>query len=227
MFLQRYDHTETAGIYAFLALKEAAVVEMEQYSKQGLRREKRLLRKSLSAEDRKSFDDAICRTLEGLPEVEKFPLIAAYATDGTEPDLMRFLEKAVRKGRKICLPRWISDSEYGMAFVDESFRLVQGKWNIPEPGSEAPSVPEEVLKEALFLVPGVAFDEGCARLGRGKGIYDRMLDTLKGKSIGIFYECQKCGKVPLEEHDRLLDLVVTEKQVYRNCNGTGKCTGEK
>lgn len=193
--------------------------------KQCLRREKRLLRKSLSADDRKSFDCAICRTLEGLPEIEKFPLIAAYATDGTEPDLIRFLEKAVQKGRKICLPRWKSDSEYEMAFVDESFLLVPGKWNIPEPGAEAQRVPDELLREALFLVPGVAFDEDCGRLGRGKGIYDRMLDALKGNSIGIFYECQKCEKVPLEEHDRLLDLVVTEKQVYRSNKDAGRCTG--
>ena len=193
----------------------------EQRSKESLRREKRLLRKSLSAEDRKSFDAAICRALEGLPEAEKFPLIAAYATDGTEPDLLGFLKKAVRKGRKVCLPRRKCDSEYEMAFVDGSFRLVPGKWNIPEPGGDSERVPPELLKDALFLVPGVAFDEGCGRLGRGKGIYDRMLSSLRGMSVGIFYECQKCEKVPLEEHDRLLDIVVTEKRVYRHGGSAG------
>lgn len=201
-------------------------MEKELNRKQSLRREKRLLRKSLSAEDRKRFDTAICRTLEGFPEMEKFPLIAAYATDGTEPDLREFLEKAVQSGKKVCLPRWINDSEYEMAYADASFQLVPGKWDIPEPGRDAERVPAEILKEALLLVPGVAFDEGCGRLGRGKGIYDRMLDTLRGISIGVFYECQKCEKVPLEEHDRLLDFIVTEKQVYRSNNGTGKCTGK-
>lgn len=194
--------------------------------KKGLRREKRLLRKSLSAEDRKSFDDAICRFLSELPDMENYPLIAAYATDGTEPDLRQFLEKAAENGRKICLPRWISDSEYEMAYVSASFHLIPGKWNIPEPGKDAERVPAEILKDALFLVPGVAFDESCGRLGRGKGIYDRMLDSLRGISIGVFYECQKCEKVPLEEHDRLLDLVVTEKRVYRNSNCAGRCTGK-
>ena len=194
--------------------------------KKGLRREKRLLRKSLSAEDRKSFDDAICRFLSELPDMENYPLIAAYATDGTEPDLRQFLEKAAENGRKICRPRWISDSEYEMAYVSASFHLIPGKWNIPEPGKDAERVPAEILKDALFLVPGVAFDESCGRLGRGKGIYDRMLDSLRGISIGVFYECQKCEKVPLEEHDRLLDLVVTEKRVYRNSNCAGRCTGK-
>ena len=194
--------------------------------KKGLRREKRLLRKSLSAEDRKSFDEAICRFLPELTDKEDCSLIAAYATDGTEPDLRQFLEKAVQNGKKVCLPRWISDSEYEMAYVDASFHLVPGKWNIPEPGKDAERVPAEILKDALFLVPGVAFDENCGRLGRGKGIYDRMLGSLRGTSIGVFYECQKCEQVPLEEHDRLLDLVVTEKRVYRNNNCAGRCTGK-
>ncbi|MBO5759909.1 MAG: 5-formyltetrahydrofolate cyclo-ligase [Lentisphaeria bacterium] len=200
-------------------------MEEKLNDKKGLRREKRLLRKSLSAENRKSFDDAICRFLAELPDMENFSLIAAYATDGTEPDLGQFLEKAVQNGKKVCLPRWISDSEYEMAYADAPFRLVPGKWNIPEPGKDAQRVPVEKLAEALFLVPGVAFDENCGRLGRGKGIYDRMLSSFRGISIGVFYECQKCEKVPLEEHDRLLDLVVTEKRVYRNNNCAGKCTG--
>ena len=201
-------------------------MEEKLNDKKGLRREKRLLRKSLSAEDRKSFDEAICRFLPELTDKEDCSLIAAYATDGTEPDLRQFLEKAVQNGKKVCLPRWISDSEYEMAYADESFHLVPGKWNIPEPGKDAERVPAEILEEALFLVPGVAFDENCGRLGRGKGIYDRMLGSLKGISIGVFYECQKCGKVPLEEHDRLLDLVVTEKRVYRNSNCAGRCAGK-
>ena len=181
--------------------------------KKGLRREKRLLRKSLSAEDRKSFDDAICRFLSELPDMENYPLIAAYATDGTEPDLRQFLEKAVQNGKKVCLPRWISDSEYEMAYVDASFHLVPGKWNIPEPGKDAERVPAEILKDALFLVPGVAFDENCGRLGRGKGIYDRMLGSLRGTSIGVFYECQKCQKIPTESHDCSLDRIVTEQGI--------------
>lgn len=198
----------------------------EQDIKKSLRREKRLVRKSLSAEDRKSFDGSINRFLLELVEPEKFSLIAAYATDGTEPDLTLFLKNAVLNGKKVCLPRWKSDSEYDMAYVDETFSLVMGKWNIPEPGGDAEKVPAEVLKDALFLVPGVAFDENGGRLGRGKGIYDRMLGVLRGISIGVFYECQKCGKVPLEEHDRLLDLIVTEKQVYRHNNCAGRCTGK-
>ena len=65
------------------------------------------------------------------------------------------------------------------------------------------------MDSALWLVPGVAFDASCRRLGRGKGVYDRLL-TAPRYGVGVFYECQRCAEVPSEGHDRILDLVVTE-----------------
>jgi 5-formyltetrahydrofolate cyclo-ligase len=67
----------------------------------------------------------------------------------------------------------------------------------------------------VWIVPGVAFDSECRRLGRGKGVYDRLLERVKGFSIGVFYEAQKCGAAPSAEHDRRLDAVVTEETVRR------------
>ena len=65
------------------------------------------------------------------------------------------------------------------------------------------------------LIPGVAFDENCGRLGRGKGVYDRLLESSRGFRAGIFYQCQKTVDLPMEDHDCVLDLIVTEEQVIR------------
>ena len=183
--------------------------------KQLLRREKLLLRKSLSPAVRCAADAAILKQLEALPEFAEASVIAAYAGDGTEPDLMPLLKRAAAAGKIICLPRWRDDSSYEMALLGGDFKTVPGKWNMPEPPKEAPVVEEKLLNSALWLVPGVAFDENCARLGRGKGIYDRLLAGTNGVSTGVFYECQQTAGLPTEPHDRPLDIVVTESCVRR------------
>lgn len=184
--------------------------------KQDLRREKLQARKSLAPEYRKTADLSICTRLAALPEYRKAAIVAAYASDGTEPDLMPLLRKARGEGKTICFPRWReSDSRYEMAEADEALTLTEGKWKMPEAPRNASAVPESELKKALWLVPGVAFDRKCGRLGRGKGIYDRFLAHAEGTSAGIFYDCQMTAELPMEEHDQPLTLVVTESALYR------------
>ena len=187
-----------------------------QTDKQELRREKLHARKALAPDYRKSADASIRSRVEALPEYQNASVIAAYASDGTEPDLIPLLRKARAEGKTICFPRWREeDSQYEMAVADEAFTLVEGKWKMPEPPRDAPSAPRDILRKALWLVPGVAFDRKGGRLGRGKGIYDRFLAGIEGTAAGIAYDCQMTAALPMEKHDRFLELVVTESAVFR------------
>lgn len=187
-----------------------------QADKQELRREKLHARKALAPDYRKSADAMIRSRVEALPEYQNASVIAAYASDGTEPDLIPLLRKARAEGKTVCFPRWREqDSSYEMAEADAGFTLTEGKWKMPEPPAGAARVPEQMLDRALWLVPGVAFDSKCGRLGRGKGIYDRFLAHSRGTGAGVFYDCQKTAVLPMEPHDRELDLVVTESALYR------------
>ena len=184
--------------------------------KQSLRREKLQARRDLAPDYREKADASIRARLEALPEFRAASIVAAYASDGTEPDLIPLLRKAGGEGKTICLPRWNgSISRYEMAVPDASFTLVEGKWKMPEPPENAPVLPFSRLGTALWLIPGVAFDPQCGRLGRGKGIYDRFLAGTGGFAAGIFYDCQMTAVLPMEPHDRYLDLVVTESALYR------------
>ena len=186
--------------------------------KQLLRREKLQARRDLAPDYRKSADLSIQTRVETLPEFRQAEIVAAYASDGTEPDLIPLLRKAREEGKTVCFPRWREeDSSYEMAETDAAFTLTEGKWKMPEPPAEAASVPDYQLAKALWLVPGVAFDSKCGRLGRGKGIYDRFLAQAGGISVGVFYDCQKTAVLPMEPHDRCLELVVTESTLYRRC----------
>lgn len=92
--------------------------------------------------------------------------------------------------------------------------LVKGGFGVHEPGPDAP----EVFPNAL-LVPLLAFDRRGGRIGYGKGHFDRAIASLEDKypilTIGLAYAVQEIEEVPVEPHDRLLDLVVTEAELIR------------
>lgn len=66
----------------------------------------------------------------------------------------------------------------------------------------------------LLLVPLLAFDAGCNRLGYGGGYYDRTIAGLPGvRTIGCAFSVQQVDAVPVLPHDRAMDAVVTERGV--------------
>ncbi len=185
--------------------------------RKALRRERIAARKALSPEVRRNADTRIAERLISLLSGMEFDTLAGYITDGTEPDLAPVLRNALSAGKTLCLPRFKDAEHYDMAAVTSlSDNALPNKvFGIPEPDAAAPAATEEQLKNAVWLIPGVVFDSACNRLGRGKGVYDRLLRRQPKLAIGIFYECQKCGSVPVMDHDRTLDMIVTEDCCYR------------
>jgi 5-formyltetrahydrofolate cyclo-ligase len=87
--------------------------------------------------------------------------------------------------------------------------LVVGPFGIPQP-----AVGDEVTGGDLVLVPGVAFTRAGARLGRGKGFYDRWLEGRAVLKMGVCFSAQVVGDVPREGHDVRMDGVLTEVGVF-------------
>lgn len=72
---------------------------------------------------------------------------------------------------------------------------------------------------AIVLVPGIGFCTDGRRIGYGGGYFDRFLPTHPGTAIGLAFECQMVPDLPVSEHDRAVDMVVTESGVYRRPPG--------
>ena len=71
----------------------------------------------------------------------------------------------------------------------------------------------------IVIVPAVVFDLEKNRIGFGGGYYDTFLKKIRGKNkkvlfIGICYDFQIIEKVPTEEHDVVLDYVVSESRIF-------------
>lgn len=74
-----------------------------------------------------------------------------------------------------------------------------------------------------MIIPGIAFTKNGGRLGKGKGFYDIFLDELLVKSknfcqsgikVGICFDIQVKQKIPLEQHDKKIDFLITESGIF-------------
>src|SRR3712207_8849667 len=94
--------------------------------------------------------------------------------------------------------------------------LLAGTWGIREPRLDRCARVEPHIID-FVLVPGLAFDSWGGRLGYGGGFYDKLLaDGLSPCTwlVAGAFECQMVEKIPLNEHDMPMDVVVTENGHY-------------
>ena len=87
-----------------------------------------------------------------------------------------------------------------------------GYFGVPEPPVSPDMVRDEGLPD-LIVVPGVAFDRTCNRLGYGKGFYDKLLHRKGCPAVAVAYEEQIAVSVPGESHDVRMNKIITDKGI--------------
>ncbi|MDP2644642.1 MAG: 5-formyltetrahydrofolate cyclo-ligase [Desulfobacterales bacterium] len=67
----------------------------------------------------------------------------------------------------------------------------------------------------IAIIPGIAFDEKGGRIGSGQGYYDRLIPKLPStaRKVALAFECQIINHVPMESHDRHVDIIISERRV--------------
>src|SRR5262249_14497600 len=89
--------------------------------------------------------------------------------------------------------------------------LVSGVWNIPEPDAErCESVAFDEVEFAL--VPALAADQECFRLGYGAGYFDGLLAGRKAQPFCVtaLPAAFIVERLPHEAHDIAVDLILNE-----------------
>lgn len=135
--------------------------------------------------------------------------IALYYAIPGEVQTAAFIEKWHHK-KQLLLPLIEGDHLRLLTYTGKE-SLKPGAFGIPEPDGTTPPVPESDID--LIIVPGVAFDRQCNRMGRGKGYYDRLLSTTKAPKIGICFDFQLLESIPVEPFDIKMDMIITEKEI--------------
>ena len=87
------------------------------------------------------------------------------------------------------------------------------KFGIPEPISSKKFYPD------ILLVPLIGYDNDLNRLGYGGGFYDRYIEKIekikKVIKIGLAFSYQKLNSIPVNQYDKKLDFIITERNVLR------------
>ena len=170
--------------------------------------------KSLTSSERKEKSALIREHLLAHQDFTDACTVLLFASLSSEPDLFPLLDDPDLGHMTFCFPR-MERKNLGIYAIETLEDLVAGKGNLLEP-SPKKCHKVEVDDIEVALIPGLAFAERSGgRLGRGGGYYDRLLaeEFLNAQSLGICFQSQIKGTLPLEPHDELVDGMVTENGV--------------
>jgi 5-formyltetrahydrofolate cyclo-ligase len=156
----------------------------------------------------------IAAAADAVLDVRPGTVVSGFLPIRSELDPRPLMAALAVRGARICVP----------AIVDGrlEFRELRAETEM-EPqgfGTYAPGTAAAVLDPAIMLVPMVAFDARCHRMGYGRGYYDGAIAALQAKGMipvlaGLALAVQEVPDVPTEPHDVALDFIVTERMIYR------------
>lgn len=168
---------------------------------------------AMSAAERNESDDKLFARFLALPQVERAETILIYYGMGAEPETARLLETLLAWGKRVALPRILPGRGMEGRLVRGENALVRHAYGMLEPGEDCPLLPKG--ETDLILVPGLAFDRHCYRLGQGGGYYDRYLSGFAGFTAALCRGEFLLEQIPVEAHDAPVELVLTEELLLR------------
>lgn len=176
-------------------------------------------RESLSEREAAEWSQAVCKRLYEMADLKQTEWIYGYMPIRREVNIRPLLERLLKEGKKLALPRVCGDA---MEFYQiHSFEdLEEGSFHVLEPKAGC----QRVEADGLVLVPGVVFDKKGGRIGYGKGYYDKYFaqHSQSLQKIGIGYTIQIIDTIPTTLLDIPLDGLVWEEKVSLNFNNALK-----
>ncbi|MDD2914150.1 MAG: 5-formyltetrahydrofolate cyclo-ligase [Gallionella sp.] len=187
-----------------------------QQLKQTIRRDILALRERLEPDTRAAYSAAISRRLSGMPEYRQAGTVLGYMNFGAEFASELWAAQALADGKHLLLPRVNHrTNRLDLYRVDDlENQLAAGLWGIREPVAERCERLERLDEVEFVLLPGVAFARDGARLGYGKGFYDKLLAQMAhGPAlVAAAFAMQIVEQIPQEATDVKVTWIVTEQE---------------
>ncbi|TSB46715.1 5-formyltetrahydrofolate cyclo-ligase [Alkalicoccobacillus porphyridii] len=170
---------------------------------------------NISKEEHHRLSMQIAAVLFEQPYWKDAQTIALTVSRFPEVDTTLLINKAWEEGKTVVLPR-ITKETRAMHFyeVHDSSQLEESVFSLMEP------IPSTTIQRAAeeihtMIVPGMAFTREGSRLGLGGGYYDRYLPHFSGETVALLFSCQLVAEIPMEDHDRAVDHIVSPGGIIR------------
>jgi 5-formyltetrahydrofolate cyclo-ligase len=174
--------------------------------------DKKELRRSIREQKRAMTEEHIVTASEKLGQLfaateayRNAKTIYGYLPYNQEVRTVPMLQRAIDDGKKVAVPKVFGD-EMKFIYLDDLTAVEKGYAGIPEPVADGPVADD---KEALVLMPGLAFDPQGHRIGYGGGFYDKFL-AREGNhpTLALCYDFQMVEHLETEEFDIPVDKVL-------------------
>lgn len=183
----------------------------EQKSK--TRQRHHAIRRSLQSAEWKQKSELIINRLMLSEAFKSNDTVHTYVSMDSNREVytIDFIEACFKAGKEVIVPRMKSEGELSHHRITSTDSLIKNKWGVYEPtGKDEVQLPNEFL----IIVPMVAADFKCNRLGYGKGYYDRFLSSVKATKIGLCFNCNLCWTpLTVESFDIKMDAIFTDRFV--------------
>ncbi len=173
-------------------------------------------RSHLSKDETDKKNDEIKKNLYSLPEFKKAKNILFYVSFNSEVDTKEIIRELLKNKEKNVIVPFVEKNNPILKLSElKNFNELEPKtFGILEPK-------EDFIREFnpekldLIIIPGLVFFRDGHRIGYGYGYYDRFLRNIKNnaKKIGLAFDFQIAEKIPHEEHDVPMDIIVTDKEI--------------
>ncbi len=157
----------------------------------------------------------ICKRVTRLAAYQKADTIYTYVSMPKEVSTFPLIDAAWKDGKRVAVPK-VTGDRMRFIILNSYEQLEEGHFHVLEPkfGLEADD------KQALLIMPGVAFDRHCHRIGYGKGYYDRFLkEEPSHDSLALAFAFSLLPEIPQQETDICPRRIVTEGGIIENRTG--------
>ncbi len=189
-------------------------------AKNRLRAALRERRRAVDADGFAAISEAISGAMLTLPEIAAAKAVHTFISAARlqELDLDPFIEAVHARGVKVLVPivkrysREWNQERLAHSYYRPGMELSENRWGILEPVRPEPA---QLTVADVIVVPALGCDLQGNRVGSGYGFYDQLLTDARALSVCPCMDATLVQEIPTEEHDRPVDIIVTETRILR------------
>lgn len=171
------------------------------------------IRNTLSEEKITILSNEISKNFFAIEDIKNASKFMLYSDFRNEVKTREIIEILIKNKKEVYLPITIKDEKKIIPKkVNSLNNLKIGSYGILEPSYSSNSIDPSLLD--VVVVPGSVFDISGYRIGYGGGYYDRFLEKTNAIKIGFAFSFQVIDNIFPESHDKKMDILVTENEVF-------------